>query len=185
LEPITECGSRDLLAQVFGERRSLFDFDLVESYLQRSRLVRVDCIKSLIGGQDGGGGDVRGGGTFLAPDFEWQVSMKLLKAEKFWSRGNLSEPRAHQQLCPERGYEVCPLVRPSLWRVRPKLELAKNLAQCKNKRIREKLLSLKIAKVHIYTVKQLQAGNTNTITKLYPCQRAFSACRFEIRPLLT
>jgi hypothetical protein len=60
LEPITECGSRDLLAQVFSERRFLLApwiriklhilRDLVESYLQRAYLVSDDCIGSLLGG---------------------------------------------------------------------------------------------------------------------------------------
>jgi hypothetical protein len=60
LEPITECGSRTLLAHVFGERRLLFApwirtevnllRNLVASYLQRACLVRADCIGSLVGG---------------------------------------------------------------------------------------------------------------------------------------
>jgi hypothetical protein len=50
-EPITECGSQDLLAQVFSERRFLLApwirtelhilRDLVRSYLQRACLVRL------------------------------------------------------------------------------------------------------------------------------------------------
>jgi hypothetical protein len=99
LEPITGCGSRDLLAQVFGEWRFLLvpwirtDLhilrDLVKLYLQRVCLVRGDCIGSLVGGCDGGGGGggggggvEGGGGTCSASTFEWQVSVKSLKAQR-------------------------------------------------------------------------------------------------------
>jgi hypothetical protein len=60
LEPITECGSRDLLAHVFRERWFLLApwirtelhilRDLLKSYLQRAYLVRGDCIVSVVGG---------------------------------------------------------------------------------------------------------------------------------------
>jgi hypothetical protein len=60
LEPITKCGSRDLLAKVFGEQWLLLApwirtelhllRDLVKSYPQRACLVRGDCIGGVVGG---------------------------------------------------------------------------------------------------------------------------------------
>jgi hypothetical protein len=67
---IAECGSGDLLELVSGKRWLLLApwirielhtlHDLVESYLKRAFLVRGDCIRSLVGGQDDCGG--AGGG---------------------------------------------------------------------------------------------------------------------------
>jgi hypothetical protein len=65
---------------------------LVKSYLQHEFLVKGECIGNFVEGKDGGGGGGREGGTFPVPDFEWQVSLKSLKAGEVCSRGYRGEP---------------------------------------------------------------------------------------------